>query len=1634
MRRLFIFYFFIIFIFICLKKTFAHPADPGPILSKYSLCAKTNITSQGGWDGMTIQPAPSGLIGAGNNFILDRGLWGPGARIKFTQPVYIGNNLRTISSSNTMSISFTDTLRLTGAIVNTGSFPINYDTLKFTQGQPYPIVTFPTLSANEIDISNPLPISYNTPLPAGNYDDANGNLILQGGTYNFNSISGFITVRKNSSEVTRIIVKSHLSGIRIVEENGNYGKVLIYTPQTADINFGISGRIDATVVAPNAKVILQNGGTMHGQIHAYEIFLAQGYDGGTGSFEEFDPPEITLKDADIFTIPEAPGTRFASIPIGLGGSVNAPSSVDYSISQWHLDPYAIDGGIDFNSNYQIAKPNGTINFNTGETHPATGDSVWIQVIDDALTTAHSTEWQTEYFLLKLFNPVVAILENDPNAHEIKTTGSVVDTLVFLIPIINDDFNNKPDAINDTITVNEGDSTNINVTLNDIDIDIENSGDSLTVIIESNAQFGTLSVNSDGTIKYKHDDSENFSDFFQYKITDNFGETDIATVFININPLNDNAPITNSDSIYVNEGATATTITVGQNTYTTVLHNDSDIDGMNFGPVTAILVTDVSHGTLILNSDGTFNYTHDDSESFSDFFIYKTFDSVQEGNSDTVFISIASINDNSPLTISDTIVVNEGDSTSILKSGANSLLANDSDIDNNSSLEAIIITNVKHGTFNLNKNGTFIYKHNHSENFSDSLTYQTSDGLNKGNIATVTIIINPVNDNTPTTTDDIINVASTGGTSTILADGSLSVLQNDNDVDFPHDSLTAKLVMNPSHGTLTLNANGTFTYTHDGTGAQLDTAAYIANDTANPSHISDTTFIYIGINLTYTNKPDAINDTIFVLEGGEATLLHNDSSSILWNDNGNDPLDVLNITLMSDVTFGNLDLDQGGTFSYTHNGSENFSDQFQYIITDLGNQKDTATVIIIITPVNDNTPVALADTILVDEGGTQTVLKSGNLSLISNDTDEDIYDLLTASLKEPANYGNITVNSDGTFSYTHNGDEVFSDHFIYTVSDSANPSHTADQLVVIIVNPVNDNSPVTLNDTIIVNEGDSSTTLSNGSTSLLANDYDNDTLDQLFISTIISQSIHGFFNFDSAGTFIYVHNGTENFLDSVIYEVSDQSGKVTNSKLIIIINPVNDNAPVNQPDTIFVIEGQSVDSLINGQKSVLHNDDDIDGMDNITVTLSDSTVLGSLKLNSDGTFLYTHSGVESYNDQFTYSINDGKFSSNPIEVVIIIQPIPKPLISNGASYHDSNGDGFIDSIFIEFLKPVSIYNTAGDTITKLKLKWSNKPEEYNILDEMITFSENNIRMHLNTSDLFNSEIRTSGDLILIGTYTLLNPITNSYYDTSVAYPVIDKAPPVLQKALYKFNMKDAKGSYFDLLKITFSEKPDSINTSEPFTFNKTDESQYSMILQYMSKDSLDILFKVLEIKDADYADTSDSVRINFTQNIGDLFKNIQLNNFNRKVPLMIESEEFDFKIQSLSQIGKNIQKLPQELTINSKAEFGTAILLTPYLIGNEQQKVTVPGYLIEREDYEIIILDALGNIVAQKENKNSDSKNLYSKFITLKSGTPAIVINWDNHNSNERLVGSGAYIAIVKFINSSTFTSEYKTLINIKTFK
>ncbi len=371
-------------------------------------------------------------------------------------------------------------------------------------------------------------------------------------------------------------------------------------------------------------------------------------------------------------------------------------------------------------------------------------------------------------------------------------------------------NDAPVAGHDTANTSEAISVNIDVLSNDTDVDIATNSDSLLVVAATTPANGTVVNEADNTITYTPNTGFLGDDTFIYTIEDSGALQDTASVTVTVSA--NAAPAANADSATVGEGGS---VTVLDSSTTSVLTNDSDPDG---DPLTAILVADVSHGTLMLNSDGTFSYTHDGSETTSDSFTYKARDTFNnDSNVATVSITVNPVND-APSATGDSYGTDEDVALNVAAPG---VLGNDSDPEDNS-LTVILVSDVSNGVLTLNSDGSFAYTPSADFNGSDSFTYKASDGVADSNQATVNITISAVND-APVAAD----VGYSVDQDTTLGVTAPGVLSNDTDVD--GGSLTVVLVSGTSNGSVTLNADGSFLYTPNAGFNGSDSFTYTAND-------------------------------------------------------------------------------------------------------------------------------------------------------------------------------------------------------------------------------------------------------------------------------------------------------------------------------------------------------------------------------------------------------------------------------------------------------------------------------------------------------------------------------------------------------------------------------------------------------------------------------------------------------------------------------------------------------------------------------------------------------------------------------------------------------------------------------------
>jgi VCBS repeat-containing protein len=355
--------------------------------------------------------------------------------------------------------------------------------------------------------------------------------------------------------------------------------------------------------------------------------------------------------------------------------------------------------------------------------------------------------------------------------------------------------------------------------NDTDVD----GDAIMVnaFMDFSARGAAITVNADGSFEYdprgvavlqalSSRDMDFINDTFTYSINDDNGGVATATITVTVNGEND-VPIAEDDSYRVDEDSILRVSGRG------VIENDHDPDNGDIISVVTFDVTSTLGAPVTVNLDGTFTYDPTNitdvqalpfGQMLEDTFTYRASDGVSQSNQAVVTVTVEGRND-APITRNDTYSVAEDER--LVVSAADGVLKNpatgDSDPEG-SPLTAALISSPTNGQVSFSAAGGFNYTPNANFTGVDSFTYRASDGSISSDLATVTIVVTPVNDD-PSAVSDNYSVDQESSLTVSAVDGVLA-----NDVDVDGEQLIAVVVPGngPSNGTLQLAADGSFTYT------------------------------------------------------------------------------------------------------------------------------------------------------------------------------------------------------------------------------------------------------------------------------------------------------------------------------------------------------------------------------------------------------------------------------------------------------------------------------------------------------------------------------------------------------------------------------------------------------------------------------------------------------------------------------------------------------------------------------------------------------------------------------------------------------------------------------------------------------
>jgi large repetitive protein len=401
-------------------------------------------------------------------------------------------------------------------------------------------------------------------------------------------------------------------------------------------------------------------------------------------------------------------------------------------------------------------------------------------------------------------------------------------------------------------------------------DVDPDRDPLTVTAAS-APNGTVVINPDGTLTYTPNANFNGTDTISYAISDGNGGTSNATVTVTIAPVND-APVANPDAATTAEDTPLANIVV--------LGNDSDIEG---DPLT-VTAASAPNGTVTINPDGTLNYTPNANFNGTDTITYTISDGNGGTATTTVTVTVTPVND-PPVAVNDVASTNEDTPLVIAP------LANDTDIDRDPL--TITAATALNGIVTINPDGTIRYVPNANYNGPDTITYTISDGNGGTSTATIAVTVVPVNDPPVAVNDNATTLEDTPVTVAVLA----------NDSDLEGNPLTVTAASAPN-GTVTINPDGSLTYTPRANFNGTDTITYTISDGQGGTATATVT-----ITVTPVNDPPTDAGEFRNAIGGSAVTVPVLANA---NDLDGDPLTVISAIPSVGVAVINAD----GTISFT----------------------------------------------------------------------------------------------------------------------------------------------------------------------------------------------------------------------------------------------------------------------------------------------------------------------------------------------------------------------------------------------------------------------------------------------------------------------------------------------------------------------------------------------------------------------------------------------------------------------------------------------------------------------------------------------------------------------------------------------
>ena len=567
---------------------------------------------------------------------------------------------------------------------------------------------------------------------------------------------------------------------------------------------------------------------------------------------------------------------------------------------------------------------------------------------------------------------------------------------------------------------------INVKANDYD---PNGGQVLTnpAIVGVPAN-GTAVVNPDGTITFTPNTGFTGVTTLMYQVCDN-APTPIcvnAIVTITVLPL---PALSNRPPTAINDG---TTTLVNTSVTASASNNDSDPDAGQ--TLTYTRLTAPLNGISSLSSAGIYSYTPLSNFIGLDSFQYKICDNGSPSLCDTAWIIV---NISSPIGATNVAPTanNDNTATSINVAVVINVKGNDYDLNSGQTLGLPTIVGTSIGGIpSVNPDGTVTFTPTTGFTGVASFNYQVCDNGAPSLCKTASVTIDVVSIvNYVNVAPTAINDATTTPMNTAVAGNAKT-----NDADFNNgQTLSYSLTTAALNGTMTLQASGAFTYAPNTGFVGIDSARYTVCDNASPTLCSNA-WIYVQVTPTGVNTNTS---PVVTADVGATTQSIPVTINVKGNDYDPNSGQTLGLpTISGGVPNGTAVVNADGTITFTPTTGFIGTSTFSYTVCDNGSASlcvtTSVTVTVLATPASTNAnlpPSAMDDSYQVLKSTSIT----GNLGL--NDTDPNAGQSLTFSLLTNPTRGVMSLNANGTYTYTPNAGFTGTDQFLYKICDNGNPS-------------------------------------------------------------------------------------------------------------------------------------------------------------------------------------------------------------------------------------------------------------------------------------------------------------------------------------------------------------------------------------------------------------------------------------------------------------------------------------------------------------------------------------------------------------------------------------------------------------------